>query len=336
MKAVRDLDRKLMMQYLETVSNMECQVYTLNRAYWDLHNQSERLGHPTTFAKPVKPEEKLSLGNMLFEVFWSMLKKVLPIWIVGAFVISTMKMVKYQKMYSGLFDLVPSHIQSEVFVESLVLAFIIATLIALGLSVRAVANRRKEIEARNKDYGKKLAAYEAAVTADNLRVQKELEVKAVLCAQRDTVLTEYWSARNALDALYNTGIIEKEYRDFAAVTTFYSYFRKEYCDRLAGPNQAYDRYDQALKIGEIINKLDIIINKLDEIAKNQAYLAALLRDSNDTLGGIARGNQKMLETMEAVEENSSLTEYNTRCAAESSKVTAMLTLFNTLKQNKDE
>lgn len=329
------MDKKLMMQYLETVSQMECQVYTLNRVYWKLHNKSEQLGHPKSFAQPEKPrKEKLSAGDMLLEIFWSLIR-VFPIWFLGLAVIDTVKMKKYRKIYSGFFEWVPQHIEMEVFSQSLCIATIIALLAAIALSIWSISYRRKEIEAKNKRFEEKMLAWENVVAADNLRVQKELEVKAELCAQRDAVLAEYWSAKNALDALYGLDIImnEERYRDFAAVTTFYSYFRKEYVDRLLGPRQAYDRYDEALQIGEIINKLDIIINKLDEIVRNQAYMVALLRGSNDTLRRIEQGNKKMLDSMERTEDNVELIEYNTKCAAQSSEAIERLTLYSILKED---
>lgn len=295
---------------------MECQVYTLNRVYWDLHNRSEQLGHLRRYEEPKKPHHT-SWTSEVFEYLW------------GTFVISV--------LISGIIAFF-LEMDNKLKGEGATPTFI--AIVTLLLMLVMILSTKSSVSKRNKNadaiYEETMEQYNNAVTADNLRVQKELQVKAVLCAQRDAVLAEYWAARNALDALYSLDIIEGEYRDFAAVTTFYSYFRKEYCDRLAGPNQAYDRYDQALKFGEIINKLDVIINKLDEIIKNQAYLAELLRDSNNTLHRIEQGNEKMLQSMEAVEENSNLTEYNTRCAAESSKATALLTLFNTLKQNKDE
>lgn len=325
---------------------MECQVYTLNRVYWDLHNRSEQLGHPKVFRAPEKNEkDRLSPRDILFELIWSLVW-IAPFWFAVFLckwgekhdeLLALYRSINQPKLNQPAViwkipEAVEAQAQAQIFFSTVTLAVIVA----MVLCAWRVFRRHKEIVRANTHYREKVKEYESLVEADNLRVQKELQVKAELCAQRDAVLAEYWAARNALDALYSLNIIEGEYRDFAAVTTFYSYFRKEYCDRLAGPNQAYDRYDQALKIGEIINKLDVIINKLDEIIKNQAYLAELLRDSNNTLHRIEQGNEKMLQSMEAVEENSNLTEYNTRCAAESSKATALLTLFNTLKQNKDE
>ena len=320
------------MQYLETLSRMECQVYTLNRVYWDLHNRSEQLGHPNVYEKPQKVRKnKLSVADIGFSFLVGVLLGGVVYVVLGVISVIILGAI-LNWMYGD-----PEVFQYDVTAWiATYLPLIFASVGAFSFFVRDISDECKKIEAEKAKYQENLRYYESLVAADAHRVQKELEVKAIICAQRDAVLAEYWAARNALDALYNLNIIEGEYWDFAAVTTFYSYFRKEYCDRLAGPNQAYDRYDQALKIGEIINKLDVIINKLDEIIKNQAYLAELLRDSNNTLRRIEQGNEKMLQSMEAVEENSNLTEYNTRCAAESSKATALLTLFNTLKQNKDE
>lgn len=306
------MDRKLMMQYLEHISRLECQVYTLKGAYQNLDKHIKSLGHPCSIEKPKDAGGVVgAIGFILFNpTAWGLLKFIFIIVLPLSFAVPVFTTGKFPSLWS--------------MVKIPLIIWLALRILAIPFEIIGIINA-------NRAYRNDLEKYDADVAADSLRVQKELRVKAALCAQRDAVSEEYQAAESALTALYNLNIIEREYRDFAAITTFYSYFRKEYCTSLAGPNQAYDRYDQALKIGEIINKLDIIINKLDEIADNQVYLAELLRDSNNTLLRIEQGNQKMLKSMEAVEENSSLTEYNTRCAAESSRATAMLTLYNTLK-----
>lgn len=316
------------MQYLNTLAQLECQVFTLNRVKKRLNKQIKKLAIAKKYSKPIENRSFFDFDGDTLKVI-AILSFVLGLFI-HYFIFS--KLGYYDFNNEKIREFSKTHPIWSFYVG---VGHLFLTPLWVSLSYIFVSSASARKYNRTK-YQKELVQYQHNIAADALRVQKELQVKTVLCAQRDAVNTQYETARNALDVLYAVGIIEPEYRDFAAVTTFYSYFRKEYCDRLAGPNQAYDRYDQALKIGEIINKLDVIINKLDEIIKNQAYLAELLRDSNNTLHRIEQGNEKMLQSMEAVEENSNLTEYNTRCAAESSKATALLTLFNTLKQNKDE
>ena len=341
------MDRKRMLQYLEMLAQLECQVYTLNQLQRRLGNQSKRLGHPKVFRAPEKNEkDRLSPKDILFELIWSLVW-IAPFWFAVFLckwgekhdeLLALYRSINQPKLNQPAViwkipEAVEAQAQAQIFFSTVTLAVIAA----MVLCAWRVFRRHKEIVRANTHYREKVKEYESLVEADNLRVQKELQVKAELCAQRDAVLAEHQAAKNALDALYGLDIIdqEKRYRDFAAVTTFHGYFRKEYVDRLLGPGQAYDRYDEALKIGEIINKLDIIINKLDEIAKNQAYLAALLHDSNNTLRRIEHGNKKMLDSMERTEDNIELIEYNTRCAARSSEVTAMLTAFEVLR-NHDE
>lgn len=326
------MDRKLMIQYLEQVSQMECQVYTLNRVKEYLQYQSEQLGHPQVFEEPQKNEkDRLSIKDIAFELLWSLLR-ISPVWLIAYFVLYGKKNRELIAMYGDDWS-IPYQVEEQAGAQIFAITVTLAMIAVMALFVWGVFREHKKVVTENNHYREKVKKYEALIDADNLRVQKEQEVKAALCAQRDAVDREYRAAKSALDALYGLDIIENEkrYRDFAAVTTFCGYFRKEYVDRFLGPRQAYDRYDEELMIGQIINKLDIIITKLDEIVRYQPYLVELLRDSNDTLRHIEQGNQKMLKSMEAMEENSSLIEYNTHCAAESSRVTAMLTLYNTLK-----
>ncbi len=323
-----------MMQYLETLAQLECQVYTLDRVKNRLDWQIGQLGHPQIFPKPVNPKSKWSVRTIL-GTLWFILTNAIPAILVIALVsLVAWFAVAVLSMLLPLVVLLPicyisgcdipyfGHLY-DILNEN-VTPVLIPVLVTAG-GIFLVVSEEKQVKKR---YPENLKTYEENVATDKLRVQKELEVKAELCAQRDAVLTEYWSAKNALDALYGLDIIvnEEKYRSFVAVTTFYSYFHKEYVDRLLGPRQAYDRYDEELKHGEIICKLD-------EITKNQAYMIDLLQDSNNTLRRIEQGNKKMLDSMERTEDNIELIEYNTKCAARSSETTAMLTAFELLRKH---
>lgn len=340
--------RKLMMQYLEKLAQLECQMYTLKQLYWDLHNESERLGKPRKIQKPKAPEKDKpeTLGDSIVRILVAIIGvAVISLGIWFGFLILSMLLPTLIAVLAEMIFQIEDIFQNIYFDEIWgwinfeVTPYLIPALLTVAAVYLWVDGRKKVRKAYQESmeaYQESMKAYEADVAADAIRVQQELEVKEVLCAQRDAVNAEYWKTKDARDALYDLGIIEKEYRDFAAVTTFYSYFRKEYCTRLTGPRQAYDRYDEELRLGEIINKLDVIIQKLDEISRKQDYIADLLRDANNTIRRIEQTNKPMLDTMQRIEENTELTAYNTECTARSSEVTALLTLYNTLNQKDND
>lgn len=64
---------------------------------------------------------------------------------------------------------------------------------------------------------------------------------------------------------------------------FVQYFESGIVYRLQGPDGAYSRYEDELFRQLIINKLDIIISRLDEIRATQYELANALEQSNQQI-----------------------------------------------------
>lgn len=326
------MNRKLMLQYLDKLAQLECQAYTLERMQKQLEQNIARLGHPQKFRKPKKPEkEKLTAKDIGLSILATVVFFI-PVWFALFFVITVLVSCIGTEVY-GDFDKAPEYIQE---LSGWLMVCLPAILAPIGIFTVTLYRTADEIKSEKKRYQKELSVYQPAVAADKLRVQQELEVKAALCAQRDDIQREHDATVAARNALYALNIIHRDYRTFVAVATFYDYFDKGICFEFEGTFGANSRYRDDLKHKQIIDRLDIIINKLDEIAKNQAFLADLLRDSNNTLYRIERGNQQMLDSMQRMEENTELTAYNTECAARSSEVTALLSLYNTLKPKDNE
>ena len=103
-----------------------------------------------------------------------------------------------------------------------------------------------------------------------------------------------------LDQLYDLNIIFPKYRYFAAVTTFYEYFSSGRCSSLTGHEGAYNLYENELRMGIIINKLDRIVQMLGQIQQNQYTLATAIQESNQKadriFGEICRCEER-LETL---------------------------------------
>lgn len=76
--------------------------------------------------------------------------------------------------------------------------------------------------------------------------------------------------------LYDKNIIHEKYRGLIPVSSFCDYFDTGRCDTLTGHEGAYNLYEAELRQDRIIDKLESIEGKLDEIKKNQYYLATSL------------------------------------------------------------
>lgn len=91
----------------------------------------------------------------------------------------------------------------------------------------------------------------------------------------------------SLDVLY------PKYATLPAVTTIYEYFITGRCSELSGPNGAYNLYESEGRANMIIDKLDNIAEKLDEIKANQYALYRAVESANSQLYTLNDETQKV-------------------------------------------
>ena len=75
-----------------------------------------------------------------------------------------------------------------------------------------------------------------------------------------------------LDSLYGMGFIYPKYRNWVAVSSFYEYLDSGRCEKLEGASGAYNIYENELRMDRVIDKIDVIISRLDTIASTQYKL----------------------------------------------------------------
>lgn len=85
--------------------------------------------------------------------------------------------------------------------------------------------------------------------------------------------------------IYAIGVLAPKYRNFAAVCSLLEYFQAGTCETM---KEAYNKYDQELLLGHIINNLGKISRSLDEIKQNQLMLYSTLQSSNYLLDQLIR------------------------------------------------
>lgn len=85
--------------------------------------------------------------------------------------------------------------------------------------------------------------------------------------------------------IYAIGVLAPKYRNFAAVCSLLEYFQAGTCETM---KEAYNKYDQELLLGHIINNLGKISRSLGEIKQNQLMLYSTLQSSNYLLDQLIR------------------------------------------------
>lgn len=98
-------------------------------------------------------------------------------------------------------------------------------------------------------------------------------------------LEDVKKARNValqnLNQLYNENILPSKYRNFAAVATMYQWLTDGRCTEIYGHGGLFDTYEYELKFDNIVNRLDIINEKLELVISNQNLLYDEVRKGNE-------------------------------------------------------
>ena len=143
------------------------------------------------------------------------------------------------------------------------------------------------------------------------------------------------------EEIYSYNIIYGKYRNFIAISSFIDYFMSGRCDSLEGSDGAYNLYEQETRTDIIINKMEVIIKKLDQIANNQYYMYNKLNEINDSLynisGQLMVNNilqtiqvselEKIIDKADKIAYNTEVTAYY---AEKTSKYTKIMTYLNFL------
>ena len=127
-------------------------------------------------------------------------------------------------------------------------------------------------------------------------------------------------------------ILFPKYATLPAVSTIYEYLVSGRCSELTGPAGAYNLYESEIRADRVIEQLDSINEKLDQIKVNQYMLYQAVQSVGSQLSSLNRAADKMtseLRTMNStlgdIRGLAAVTAYNTAQTAYYSKVNAELT-----------
>lgn len=137
---------------------------------------------------------------------------------------------------------------------------------------------------------------------DNVEYQKRY-VLPVYKQQLQKINELYADTQKVLHMYYQKNIVYKKYQNLVAIASFYEYLDSGICSKLEGHEGCYNKYDTELQLKTIIEKLDVIIEKLDQIEMNQHMLYTAIKEGNN----IAKRIESQISTL--VKDNR---EYNTK------------------------
>lgn len=146
-----------------------------------------------------------------------------------------------------------------------------------GYIIRKTVNANKAEQA---EYAKKLTVYQSAMEKINkenavLRSEYDKKIKEWRESANDTSRTmsdALARTQSTLQRFYEVDYIYPKYRTLPALTSIYEYFMTGRCTELTGPHGAYNLYEDEVRKDMIINRLDTVIENLEQIRYNQYTL----------------------------------------------------------------
>ncbi|MBR2742440.1 MAG: hypothetical protein IKD89_02520 [Clostridia bacterium] len=189
-----------------------------------------------------------------------------------------------------------------------------------------IESLKKEIELLEKDTERFRKEIEKQQNARGLSPEQKIkntvddEIKLA-----EDLLEKSYKARNEL---YASNIVFGKYRDIVALTTFYEYLMSGRCTSLEGPNGAYNLYESEVRANMIISQLSTIIEKLEDIKKNQYMIYSELQTINTNLETLSSKMDSMMSAVAFIGSNTAQIANNTAYIAYNTEVTAFYSKKN--------
>lgn len=184
---------------------------------------------------------------------------------------------------------------------------------------------RKRINAQNKE----IELLNDKIDTNN-RKERETDIQKIKIL-KNTLLRQEASITKTtavLNKYYSYNIIFPKYRYLEAVSSFYEYFASGRCSTLEGHEGAYNIFENELRQGLIINKLDDIIDHLERIEDSQYMLYTAIQKGNEETARISAEINTTANKLNQIESNTAVTAYYSRIGAENTECLKWIEIFN--------
>lgn len=257
-----NIGKEDLLTYVNCILELETQVYTLECAEKAIKDKIYELSNYTSVFPPekervyVQKEEGLPLISSIFGVIFGLLGIV------------------------AFFDALATKSAGILLFAFVVFGMEIAC-IAIPIKMRNDEYERRcaqaEADAEHR-YMVEFEKYQRRLAQENAhaeyvigQIQPDLEI----------IQHEKSKVANLLQQYYGLGIIHEMYRNIVPIASFAHYLSTGICSELEGVSGCYYIYEQEVTQKLIISKLDIVIEKLDELARQQYELKKALLKANE-------------------------------------------------------
>lgn len=201
----------------------------------------------------------------------------------------------------------------------------------ISLYEQQLVKYNDDLKKADEAYKKDLTEYQKKLEKANVAYQKETEATKQAYAYANQSIEQMVAPLNetkdVLQKYYDLGIIFPKYRSLAAMCTICEYFQTGRCSELTGPDGAYNLYEAELRQNLIINRLESVIDRLDQIKDNQYLLYTELRQVKEATAYIAGTTTSLLISSKKIEANSAITAYCSEITVANTAALSMMAAF---------
>ncbi len=175
--------------------------------------------------------------------------------------------------------------------------------------------------AKNNEENRKINKYNnEVVKRNNINYERrKIELKNLIREERELKNVTIKSTENILNKLYSINIIFPKYRNLIAISSFYEYFESGRCNTLTGHEGAYNIYESEIRLNHIVDQLDVVIEKLDAIKRNQYMLYDAIRQTQKTNVRIIKEIKTIQNQNIDILKNTSISAYNSSIIAQNTE-----------------
>lgn len=180
-------------------------------------------------------------------------------------------------------------------------------------------NSRTDAELVNKETRNNRVDYEIRLDnyqKDQARIKREVALLPGLRKDTETLEERREKAKELLDQFYSLEIIRPKYRSMVCVATFLEYLENERCYKLTGPDGCYNKFEDELRQGIIINQLTNISNQLAQIRQNQELLADALDEIQHNTNSLCSGLQQVDTKLSSIQQDTQIAAWYSQQTAE--------------------
>lgn len=268
-------------KYLEILLDIQKERYVQNQLMDGLIKTRNSLGIPKKIQPPVQEQVRGDYGgNMIL------------VGVISGLIIGIVSVIIFTNMAwdnMGIFAIVMGIFAGFIF--GIGGGFLFGVLIGPAF---AAGEKSREQSKANKQFNYNVQQYNIYINNDSQRVNYELQVRRKMDHEINLLNAQMRKSADFEKKLYEAGILDDKYHyNIVATASFYQYFKSHMTyslgfDRSTGDIGAYRIYENEIRQNLIINKLDIVIQKLDEIISNQYVLFNCLNDANKKLDKLGR------------------------------------------------